>query len=162
MSSSNLQFNSVRGWFVSLFFSIILLFSIFPIYADENRAKLCQISGESELYSPVFLLSLGIKTQVQANHSNSRNVNHIISLHKKAIQYFQQYINCAKENKIPISSSTYYLKASSHFEIKEWAESLSDVDSSLAIANNQYKDALILKSRLLIKQNKFKQPERWD
>jgi tetratricopeptide (TPR) repeat protein len=157
MSSSNLQFNSVRGWFVSLFFSIILLFSIFPIYADENRAKLCQISGESELYSPVFLLSLGIKTQVQANHSNSRNVNHIISLHKKAIQYFQQYINCAKENKIPISSSTYYLKASSHFEIKEWAESLSDVDSSLAIANNQYKDALILKSRLLIKQNKFKQ-----
>lgn len=157
MSSSNLQFNSVRGWFVSLFFSIILLFSIFPIYADENRAKLCQVSGESELYSPVFLLSLGIKTQVQANHSNSRNVNHIISLHKKAIQYFQQYINCAKENKIPISSSTYYLKASSHFEIKEWAESLSDVDSSLAIANNQYKDALILKSRLLIKQNKFKQ-----
>lgn len=157
MSSSNLQFNSVRGWFVSLFFSIILLFSIFPIYADENRAKLCQVSGESELYSPVFLLSLGIKTQVQANHSNSRNVNHIISLHKKAIQYFQQYINCAKENKIPISSSTYYLKASSHFEIKEWAESLSDVDASLAIANNQYKDALILKSRLLIKQNKFKQ-----
>jgi tetratricopeptide (TPR) repeat protein len=133
------------------------LFSIFPIYADENRAKLCQVSGESELYSPVFLLSLGIKTQVQANHSNSRNVNHIISLHKKAIQYFQQYINCAKENKIPISSSTYYLKASSHFEIKEWAESLSDVDASLAIANNQYKDALILKSRLLIKQNKFKQ-----
>ena len=157
MSSSNLQFNSVRGRFVSLFFSIILLFSIFPIYADENRAKLCQVSGESELYSPVFLLSLGIKTQVQANHSNSRNVNHIISLHKKAIQYFQQYINCAKENKIPISSATYYLKASSHFEIKEWAESLSDVDSSLAIANNQYKDALILKSRLLIKQNKFKQ-----
>lgn len=157
MSSSNLQFNSIRGWYVSLFFSIILLFSNFSIYADENKAKLCQVSGESELYSPVFLLSLGIKTQVQANHSNSRNVNHIISLHKKAIQYFQQYINCAKENKIPISSSTYYLKASSHFEIKEWAESLSDVDSSLAIANNQYKDALILKSRLLIKQNKFKQ-----
>ena len=34
---------------------------------------------------------------------------------------------------------------------------MNDVESSLALANNQYKEALILKARLLIKQNKFKQ-----
>jgi hypothetical protein len=61
---------------------------------------------------------------------NTRNVNQIISLHRKAIQYFQFYIACSKENNLPISSSTYYLKANSHFEIKEWAESMNDVESA--------------------------------
>jgi tetratricopeptide (TPR) repeat protein len=158
MNSSSLQSISIRGRTLHLLFHALLLISVSGIFADEEKAKLCQaLPGESESYSPVYLLSLGIKSQVQANHLNTRSVNQIVSMHKKAIQYFQAYITCAKENNIPVTGTTYYLKASSHFEIKEWNESLADVDTSLALSNNQYKDALILKSRLLIKQNKFKQ-----
>ncbi len=158
MSSSEIQSVFIRGRILSLFFlTILTVFLASGIYADDEKNKPCTLPGETEQYTPVFLLSMGIKTQVQANHSNSRNINQIIGIHKKAIQYFQAYIACAKENNIPVSSSTYYLKSNSHFEIKEWAESLADVDTSLALTNNHYKDALILKSRLLIKQNKFKQ-----
>ncbi|HMV41091.1 MAG TPA: tetratricopeptide repeat protein [Leptospiraceae bacterium] len=136
-------------------FVIMLFFSI-GIWADEG-ARCKPLAGETEYYSPVFLLSMGIKMQSQANHANSKNPQQVVSLHKKAIQYFHAYIQCAKENAIPVNSSTYYLKATSHFEIREWNECSTDLDTSLALSNNQYKDALILKSRLLIKQNKFKQ-----
>ena len=130
------------------------------IFSNEDKPKICPPppnEKEQMSYSPDFLLSLAIRTQVKANHINPRNVAQINSLHKKAISYFQTYISCAKENNISISANVHFLKANSHFEIKEWNESLLDVDSALLLSNNQYKDALILKSRLLIKENKFKQ-----
>lgn len=158
MNLSELQSIPIHRRVSSLLFIAIIVISTSGILGQEEKPKVCQpLAGETESFTPAFLLSLGIKYQVQANHMNTRNVNQIISLHRKAIQYFQFYIACSKENNLPISSSTYYLKANSHFEIKEWAESMNDVESSLALANNQYKEALILKARLLIKQNKFKQ-----
>lgn len=143
---------------MKIFLVIVMLFISIGISSEEERSKLCKpLAGETEQFSPVFLLSMGIKMQSQANHANTKQQQQIITLHKKAIQYFQAYIQCAKENGILVNSSTYYLKATSHFEIREWNECSNDLDTSLAISNNQYKDALILKSRLLIKQNKFKQ-----
>ena len=138
---------------------ITLVFTVFSVsFADSEKPKLCQpIPGDPDQsqYSPDFILSLGLKAQVQANHSRANT--QITTFHKKAIQYFQSYITCVKSHNIPVSNSTYFQKATSHFEIKEWNESESDVDLALSLSDNQYKDALILKSRLLIKKNKFKE-----
>ncbi|MBP7280663.1 MAG: hypothetical protein KBA66_03745 [Leptospiraceae bacterium] len=144
---------------VFLIFITLILGAFSANFADSEKLKTCKpILGDPDQteYIPDFILSLGLKAQVQANHA--RNNTQIIAFHKKAIQYFQAYISCAKEQNLPVSNTTYFQKATSHFEIKEWNESSTDVDMALSLSENkQYKDALILKSRLLIKQNKFKE-----
>jgi tetratricopeptide (TPR) repeat protein len=103
-----------------------------------------------------FLLSKALEQQTTANHLLNRNSSLFIQSHKKALELFQYYINCATIQKYTVSPMTFYLKASSHFELKEWNEANNELESALK-NKPQLKEALLLKTRLLQKQDRLEE-----
>ena len=101
-----------------------------------------------------FLLSKALEQQTTANHLLNRNSSLFVQSHKKALEYFQYYINCSTIQKYTVSPITFYLKASTHFELKEWNEATKELESALK-TKPPLKEALLLKTRLLQRQDRL-------
>lgn len=142
----------------SLFLAVFLFQT--AIFAYPDKSKYCEYTdseNEKSLIPSEFLLSMALSHQADANHALMRGGNaKPADLHKKAIAAFSQYITCMKAKEQALNPSSYFLKAMSHFEIREFEESLAELNNALSI-DSKYRDAFILKTRILIKQNKLKE-----
>jgi tetratricopeptide (TPR) repeat protein len=138
------------------FFALTLLLSISQIKSNPVSKKdmLCKYSNEeiTEMtVFPDFYLSMALKFQSYGNRTRIAEEKEMY--HKESIQYYQKYIQCLNSFNNSISALTYFNKTLSHFELSEWDQVNTNLDNALS-QDSRMRDALILKARLLIKENK--------
>ncbi len=112
----------------------------------------CQDESENQVF-PEYLLSNAYRYQSATLRENDTAKRK--ELHLKAIQLFDSYIECMNSYNNSISAITYLQKAISQIEIgneeaEQTLEKALEVDSRL-------RDAIILKSRLLINKTKYEE-----
>lgn len=143
-----------------LFLFITLTFLISKqVYGFPYYTSYCSYKNSNNQEMTVvndFLLSLAIKYQTKAIHTKHNKNKQIQNLHSKAINYFNLYIECNKKNNIPINGFTYYLKAISHFDLRQNSIGLQELDKSIDLSP-RLKNAYILKSRILIRDRNLKE-----
>ncbi|MCB1179081.1 MAG: tetratricopeptide repeat protein [Leptospiraceae bacterium] len=86
-----------------------------------------------------------------------RNPEERKDLNTRAIQYFDEYINCLTKQNYSVSGLTYYQKAISQFEIND-----PKAEESIELAlkeDSRLREAIVLRARLFIKKKEYNEAQ---
>jgi tetratricopeptide (TPR) repeat protein len=132
----------------------ILLFLVSGLIADSNKPEKrphC-LDPEGNSVPADYFLSQALKLQASTLRPGSVPRS---DLHKQALVQFDLYIQCMEDKGYQVNGNTYFQKAISQLELGDQGAGTT-IDRALEV-DNRHREAIILKSRLLIRNKEYNQ-----
>lgn len=135
-------FHSVFSW------SFVFCFCVFPISVYSQTE--CEYSQSN--VAPEFFLSLAFEKQTDAARIPSQEKSK--KAYEESIDYYERYIRCSEALKRDVSPVSRVAKANVHFFLGQFESAEKEADAAI-VSDPNFRDAYILKARILIRIGEF-------
>ncbi|MBM9501543.1 tetratricopeptide repeat protein [Leptospira sp. 201903071] len=141
-------FRRLSGFVSFHLWVLVFCFTVFPfsLFSEEE----CEYSQST--VAPEFFLSLAFDKQTDATKGTSQEKSK--KAYEESVGFYEKYIRCSEMLKRPVSPVSRVAKANGHFALGQFESAEKEADFAIQ-ADPQFRDAYLLKARVLIRMGEY-------